>query len=181
MIDVHMILLGDENTEWLAQMIQSLANEPIALHIVRGEFGHIGKWRAEGFSRGSNPYVCYVDPDDYVLPGAFGACMAALDADPSLDAAWADDLLDVDGDLRPFANPLHHLCVYRRAFVDRLLGEVRGERLVPERVLEPRARAAAVGMPGYVYRNRPDSPAKRLLAQFNNTQKGVFTPFEGTS
>ena len=90
MIDVHMILLGDENPEWLAQCIQSLADEPVALHIVRGEFGHIGKWRAKGFRLGTNPYVAYVDPDDYVLPGAFAACAALLDSSADVDMAHPD-------------------------------------------------------------------------------------------
>lgn len=171
MVDVHTILLGDENPAWLAQMIQSLADEPIALHIVRGEFGHIGKWRAAGFARGSNPYVCYVDPDDYVLPGAFAACVAALEADPTLDAAWAETVLDKDGDLRPFDNRLHHLCVYRREFVVPLLAAVASDQVVPERMLEPQARAVGVGVPGYAYRNRFDSPAKRLYNQVKAGRK----------
>lgn len=168
MIDVHTILLGDENPEWLAQMVQSLAGEPVSLHIVRGEFGHIGRGRAEGFSRGSNPYVAYVDPDDWVLPGAFSACLAALEADPKLDAAWSDYVLSTR---RPFTNDLHH-CVYRRSFVEGRLEEVRSEKLVPERALSRGARMVSAGVVGYVYRNRPDSPAKRL---YDQTVRGTGT------
>lgn len=161
MIDVHTILLGDENPEWLAQMVQSLAGEPVSLHIVRGEFGHIGRGRAEGFVRGSNPYVTYVDPDDWVLPGAFSACLAALEEAPELDAAWSDYVLDTG---QPFKNTLHH-CVYRRSYVEPRLEAVREEMLVPERVLAEGVCAVGVGVVGYVYRNRPNSPAKRLYDQ----------------
>lgn len=167
MIDVHTILLGDENPEWLAKMVQSLADEPVALHIVRGEYGHIGKWRAEGFARGANPYVSYVDPDDWVLPGAFAACIALLDETPGIDAVWSGYVLSTGA---PFTNALKHY-VYRRTFVESLLGDVREEQLVPERILDPGSRVAYTNSVGYVYRNRFDSPAKRLYDQVKAGRK----------
>lgn len=171
-----MIVLGDENPEWLAQMIQSLAGEPVALHIVRGEFGHIGKWRAQGFELGTSPLVAYVDPDDYVLPGAFQRCIAALRDDPTLDAAFADTAIETPEGLQTYPTQLHHLCVFRRTYVAPALPLIAGAAWVPERHLEPPTiHARHIPMHGYVYRLRGDSPAKRLLAE-RNKPRGAFTP-----
>jgi hypothetical protein len=61
---------------------KSLQNEPINLHLVDGVPGHVGRTRANGFRIGEAPYVSCVDPVDLVMPGAFQACIDALEDNP---------------------------------------------------------------------------------------------------
>lgn len=67
MIDIHVLTHSGTRPEWLAQCLASLEPEGFTVHVVRGEDGHIGRGRARGYQHGVQPYVGYVDHDDYVL------------------------------------------------------------------------------------------------------------------
>ena len=80
MIDVH-ILTHNEPQWQIDRCLESLKDEPINLHIVHG----FDEWppyqgRALGFSKGTAPYVSYVDPDDYIVPGAFTKLLAVIES-----------------------------------------------------------------------------------------------------
>lgn len=69
MIDVHLITHNEPQWQ-LDRCLDSLKEEPIHLHIVQG----FDEWppnrgRALGYSKGTAPYVSYVDPDDTIETG----------------------------------------------------------------------------------------------------------------
>jgi len=78
MIDVHILHLPNENKQWLKQCEESLVKEPIIIHNLNGIQGNIKKSRLDGFKLGTAPYVSFIDPDDYIIPGAFEKCLSAL-------------------------------------------------------------------------------------------------------
>ncbi len=139
-VDVHVLLVPTTNKKWWQQCRDSLKDEPVNLHVVNGIVGHIGQGRARGVARGSAPYVSRVDPDDLVVPGAFEACINALDQNPRACGAYTDEfIIDQHGQiLKPGIwsgiewNPLlqlepkylHNIYVMRRCFVERHLLEL---------------------------------------------------------
>jgi hypothetical protein len=139
-VDTHILLMPDTNQTWWQECQKSLENEPINLHLVDGIPGHIGRGRAKGYSIGESPYVSCIDPDDLVVPGAFQACIDALEKNPQACGAYTDEvLIDEEGEpIRPGLwsgrpwNPLlqlepkylHHIFVMRREFVCRHLDEL---------------------------------------------------------
>ena len=151
-VDTHILMLPDTSREWWEQCQESLATEPVNIHTIKGVEGHIGKGRMLGFARGDSPYVSCVDPDDIVVPGAFRACIEALELNPHLCGAYTDEvLIDDNGEeLEPGIwsgrewNPLlqlepkylHHIFVMRREFVNYHLNELSKWPVMAEYVLK---------------------------------------------
>jgi hypothetical protein len=93
----------------------------------------MGLARRHGFSIGTAEFVAFVDPDDIVQPGAFAACVAALDENPTASLAYTKEIhICEDGFLRvkrerDYYEPTfgtdrepffaHHLSVFRRALL----------------------------------------------------------------
>jgi hypothetical protein len=139
-VDTHVLLMPDTHQRWWEECKASLREEPINLHETPGVKGHIGKARANGFRQGTAPYVSCIDPDDLVIPGAFQACIDALEARPDACGAFTDELLvDINGrTIKPGIwsrepwNPLlqlepkylHHIYVMRRSYVEPYLNEL---------------------------------------------------------
>lgn len=140
MVDTHVILLPTTDQALWKACQDSLNAEPVNLHLIDGVDGHIGRGRAEGFKRGTSPYVSCVDPDDLVIPGAFTACLNALEKHPEACGAYTDELV-IDAEGRTIRkglwsgrewNPLlqiepqylHHIFVMRRKFVQQHLDEL---------------------------------------------------------
>ncbi len=71
MIDVHLLIHGEERTDWLAQCIQSLAGEPISLHICDAIPGECPRARSTAIRKGTNDYIGWIDPDDFIIPGSY--------------------------------------------------------------------------------------------------------------
>lgn len=139
-VDTHVLLLPETNQQWWEECQATLTDEPINLHLVNGIPGHIGKARANAYQLGDTPYISFVDPDDLVIPGAFQACIDALEANPQACGAYTDEILiSESGETieqgiwtgKPW-NPLlmlepkymHHIIVMRREYVLRHLDEM---------------------------------------------------------
>ena len=70
-IDVHIITHGEP--QWmLDRCLKSLEGQPVNIHLVEGftEFPP-EKGRALGLSKGSAPYISWVDPDDWCEPDMY--------------------------------------------------------------------------------------------------------------
>jgi len=151
-VDTHVLILPDADKTWWDKCQDSMVNEPVNLHLLQGVKGHIGKGRMMGFSRGESPYVSCVDPDDMVVPGAFQACVDALEANPKACGAYTDEVLidENGGELEKGMwsghkwNPLlqlepkylHHVFVMRRKFVERHYDELLKWPVMAEYVLK---------------------------------------------
>lgn len=78
MIDCHVITLPTDNQEWLSQCLKSLEHPEVTVHLVEGVVGNIGIGRAEGFSLGTNDYVTFADPDDWLEVGAWDRVISEM-------------------------------------------------------------------------------------------------------
>jgi hypothetical protein len=182
MTNVFILTLPNTNQEWLRICVNSLANEPVTISILDGVEGNIGKGRRAGFALGNAPYVAYVDPDDWVHPGAFAACTAALDANPQAVVAYTREAeVDPDGLLisnrqRSFYEPYigtsyepfrsHHLSVYRRAALPDL-SFLDDYPILPEYALKERLYYPGsflyVDVLGYCWRRHPMQMTKKAF------------------
>ncbi len=130
--DVHIITLENERKDWLQQCLSSLETEPVDIHIIQGTKGHIGKGRAAGFAAGDSPFVSFVDPDDYVHPGAFQRALLHLYEHPEVSVVCSAErvvdendnfiqdntFLKNEKDKKHFFAHVHHLVVARRACIE---------------------------------------------------------------
>lgn len=100
--DVHIILppsWTDQSQRWYDQCMDSLKDEPINIHRIDFVDGDIRKARLMGFSKGTAPYVSFVDPDDYVYPGIFAKCETALNANIFACGAFTlSDIIEIGND-----------------------------------------------------------------------------------
>lgn len=116
-LDVHVLTMPNTRTEWVAQRRASIAAAvdaagfQVVVHELDGEPGHIGRGRARGYELGAQPYVTYVDCDDYLLQSAFSALAEALSA--GHDAIAPGETTEQNGVRRRVPGP-HHLICYRR-------------------------------------------------------------------
>jgi hypothetical protein len=135
-----------------------------------------------GFALGSNPYVAYVDPDDLVMPGAFQACIDALEARPETVMAYTCEarisergllLADYDKKLyAPFFNTpqealrAHHLSVYRRSALPDLsfleTYPMGAEQALKQRLWGP-DKFAFVDRCGYQWRRHKNSASSKRV------------------
>jgi len=121
MLDVHVLTMPCTPPEWVAQRRASIAAAvaaagfPVCVHEVDGEHGHIGRGRARGYALGVQPYVTYVDCDDYLLPDAFAALANALAA--GHDAVAPGETTEQGSVRRQSLRP-HHLICYRRGIAN---------------------------------------------------------------
>lgn len=139
-VDTHVLIHHSlQRPAWLDQCLASLEGEPTNILLVRDAGTNVGALRAAAHAQGSAPLLSFVDDDDWVMPGAFQACIDAL-ADPALVGAYTD-FSDVDAAtdavtrhwhkspwaaraqlLRPFE--VLHVHVYRRAPAMKYLAEM---------------------------------------------------------
>lgn len=159
MIDVHILHLPHERREWRAACDDSLAGEPdIAIHHLDGIPGDYFASRRMGFSVGRQPFVSYVDPDDVILPGAFGDCLTFLRTNPLHSAVYTRsykiNLGEVAMEELETRRP-HQLIVARREYVQASLPFARSDADLWERVaaLGPIHRLDTFG---YVWRDHAD-------------------------
>lgn len=176
MIDVHILRMPGENQAWFDQCLHSLKNEPINLHVLDGKKDDLGGARAAAFLVGESPYVSWVDPDDYVLPGGFAACMTSLQSEQSVAACTQEYRTGISGkiiDLEKPANWVHHLIVLRRETVirylqtwkdwDHLSSNISEGRYFIEFLVKKNERISFIKKPYYVWRrhSKADSIRRR--------------------
>ena len=117
-VDVHCLHLPNENSVWAKQSRDALQKEPVIAHHLDGVIGNVGQGRALGFSQGTLPFVSYVDPDDYCLPGGFAACVQILIDHPKIACVGTREYRIGKNDGIPAYNHSrpgpHHLMVFRR-------------------------------------------------------------------
>jgi glycosyltransferase involved in cell wall biosynthesis len=120
MLDVHIAMVQSTPPEWLQQCVGSVLEAArrspfrVNVHLVQGVPGRIGDARAVGYAQGSEPYVTYVDDDDYILPEAFEKMDSAIRRYP--EALFMAESQLQNGRLSN-GPQRHHLCVYRRNLI----------------------------------------------------------------
>ena len=117
MLDVLLTVSEDTPRSFVAKCSSSveeaarLAGFPVNVIVVPGVPGSIGDAMANGVARAENPYVCWVDDDDFVLPNAFSCLGPALRA--GAPAVFARELhLMANGHLL-MPDRRHHLTAVR--------------------------------------------------------------------
>jgi hypothetical protein len=169
MIDVHILTMPSDNPIWFDQCMESLKNEPVKVHVRDGVENDIGNARADAFMLGDSEYVSFVDPDDYVLPGGFAACLDAIKSDGSEAAYTYEIKTGISGEMLKHPYVLrwaHHLIVIKKAVVLQNINLFRDWRW-PSRFSEGRMfvdfllasgkRVSLVDKPYYVWRRHSDS------------------------
>lgn len=117
MLDCHIIVSADTRRDWVTQCLDSVhgaadrAGYPVAVHVVDGVPGNIGKARTAGYALGTDPYVTCVDDDDYLLPDAFAQMIDVLRTGAA--AICTPEVTLQNGQFRP-GHKRHHLIAYRR-------------------------------------------------------------------
>jgi hypothetical protein len=159
MIDVHVILLGNENRFFLKDCILSLREEPIALHVCEGIIGGSVEARRRAIAKGTNEWVGWVDPDDAIVPGSY---QKLLDAVGDKKFAWTKEEVwyyNVFGQVvqKGVRTSPHHMHIIHRdlikpEFFDSPHPDRWTALLAPEGVF--------VDEIGYIWRNYPASNAK---------------------
>jgi len=169
MIDVHILLMGTERLDFLSQCLDSLKNEPITLHTCPGIPGDIRAARANAISLGKHDYVGWVDPDDFIIPGAYSRLLNVI-GDKKF--AWSnEEVWDMSEDLttvlrKSTRKTPHHMHIIHRSLIDddfiRNKVPVRRpdswvESLKPEGVYDNNI--------GYVWRRYPNSGSRTLFKE----------------
>lgn len=120
MIDVHVLLLGNENVPLLNSCLKSLENEPIVLHKCEGIIGDLQTARKNAIKRGTNDYIGWVDPDDEIIPGIYSKLLAFT---PQYKFVWAKEEIRKYSDLSkpPYATVYrtspHHIHIIHRDLI----------------------------------------------------------------
>lgn len=113
--------MGNEREDLLSQCLESLKDEPITLHICEGIPGNLRLARANAIAKGTNEYIGWVDPDDFIIPGAYERLLHII-GDKKF--AWAmEEIWDMTPDVsrvitkRLRHNP-HHMHIIHRSLID---------------------------------------------------------------
>ena len=120
LIDVHVLVYPCSPQNWLDQCLDSLKNEPINLFIINAEdnrYENIGNYRIEGFSKGTEKYVSYVDADDYIIPGTFSKIINDLHDSPNVACTLEKLYYEERKEFHPVAVSNHHIKVFKRPFI----------------------------------------------------------------
>lgn len=84
MIDCHILVSKETPRNWVTQCLDSVfiardhAGFPVTVHVIDGVPDHIGRARSQGYALGNEPYVAYVDDDDWVETDAFSCLHDAM-------------------------------------------------------------------------------------------------------
>lgn len=153
MIDVHIILYNIKQN-YFDECLNSLkTNKNIVLHFLYGYKDNIGLGRYEGFQKGTNEYVAFVDPDDYPEPMIFDEILNFIKNknlnnfcgiytyerkineigdhiayNISINREWKR--FDIRSSWIP-----HHVCVMKREYVEKYLDEIKKWKYRSEYIL----------------------------------------------
>ncbi len=192
-IDVHMLTFN-ESKIWRDECLSSLKGAEIELHIVQGIHRRIGEARSIGFSKGTLPFVSWVDPDDIYDASAFGKLADALDSNPDAVMAYTCEALtdingkNIDVKCEPYdflkhqssRSHVHGLIVIRRSALESVVKEILNVSIYSEWVLTLLVSKTGhvimlpiIGRwwrqhPGQVHKNR-DIEALELITNFKHS------------
>lgn len=122
MLDVCITVSDSTPLGWVTQCQQSVAaaaafaTYPVNVITVPGVPGNIGMAMANGIRAGANPYVAWVDDDDWVLPNAFEVLKPYFKAKPPAICAREIHTF-ANGHIVP-CDMRHHLTAWRRDVLD---------------------------------------------------------------
>jgi hypothetical protein len=176
MIDVHVLTMPHERRDWLKQCLNSMGGEPVNVRVLPGKLDDLGGARADAFMVGDCEYVSFVDPDDYVLPGGFQACVSAMEKEGSIAACTGEYITGVSGkiiDHNCFRSWVHHLIVLKRSVVENLVSVWRAwdhkrstasdGRYFIEYLLNNGHRVSFINRPYYVWRKHTNADSIRRI------------------
>ena len=97
--DVHILTSPKWSTpKYETECFNSIAHEPVHVHVLDAIDGKIGQARAQGFSLGTAPYVSFMDSDDLIVPGTYQQCIDYLDGNSDVDIVFTlEDHIDARG------------------------------------------------------------------------------------
>lgn len=157
MIDVHCLLTTPQDHALVGRCLESLEGEPITLFLMDGIKDHLGQGRVRAFKAGSNPYVGWVDPDDYILPKAYTKCTEYLLAHPEADGVYMWEQIEIDGKVVRDSTIAHHMTVVKREVVEQLYPKIEANPNNCEMYINALRTLHCIPEFGYRWCVRPDS------------------------
>lgn len=168
MIDVHVLTHEGTKREWLCQCLESLRGHPVVVHVVDNAGRSVGEGRSRGYALGEEPFVAYVDSDDYVLPGCFDACLEGLERHRAVVTL---EYVDVGGTIIPVPKPAHSVAVYRREDVAPYIARLRNSPHTADWHLRRALRPAQLQVVGYVWRVHPGGDHTHTIQALEKEQR----------
>lgn len=121
MLDVIVTVSDSTPSAWVKQSIASVHEAinqckfPVTFHRVPGVPGNIGTAMKNGLAECSNPWVSWVDDDDWVTPDAFTCLEKHFGTDA--DAICAREVHVLANGRTRKVDRRHHLTAYRRSAI----------------------------------------------------------------
>lgn len=122
-LDVHILVMDYTPKDVVSRCLDSVntaasqAGFPVNVHVLDGEYGHLGKSRKRGYSLGNSKYVTHVDDDDWVDSDAFSVLAPLLRE--GAQAITTGERVHVAGQSRDCPDARHHLAVFSREVLSR--------------------------------------------------------------
>jgi len=147
MIDVAIICSGSRES-YFKECLLSLEKEPVNICVVDKQ-KTLGDGRIKSYEAGVNRFVCFVDDDDVIIPGAFDRALFKIKLESNISAYYSNHLV-VTEDLstvigRRFSKlsspgllqdaQMHHIVVYDRNTISPVIGYLRGVHTRDRRLL----------------------------------------------
>lgn len=150
MIDVHVLTHAGTRIDWLAECLRSLEDEPCTVHVIRNMGGTVGYGRAQGYQRGSHPFVSYVDSDDFVYPGVMAAVIEGLKTHTSV----CTHEIALHNGVGFFRKPRggHNLFAARREAIEPLLDHMETIDYLSDVMVRRHLKPAQLDFVGYAWR-----------------------------
>ena len=174
MIDVHVLTHEGTRQDWLDQCLASLEDQPVNVFVVDNAGRSVGEGRARGYAMGLSPFVAYVDSDDYVLPGCFGACLEGLRAHRAV--VTLERVEYEDGTFHPATRKGHSVAVYRRNDIAPLLPAMAMTPHSSDMRARALLRPTQLSVVGYVWRVYQSGGDHRLLTPEVYKQESAAWP-----
>ena len=116
MFDIDLHIIHYKEPKWmLDNCLASVKDQHVNIYIVNGTKEYPPyKGRIEGFSRGSAPFMAFVDPDDEVKPEAFERL---LEYSAEYDLIYGNEEVIKNGRFFNIIKSLHHAYIIRRGCV----------------------------------------------------------------
>lgn len=126
---VEVLITVKEEDELFLQCIKSLkeSNDDIKITISSFDSSGVGNARINAFNNSSEEYICFIDPDDYVIGNPFKKAISFLNAGYS---AYYSNHFNVENNkiMRKWFNrvhqsralsqvQMHHVVVYKRSII----------------------------------------------------------------